>query len=403
MRVLIADAFPADQLATLAERYTVEHRPGLTADDLVDAVDGFDVVVVRSTRVTQAAIEAGSDLAMVIRAGAGTNTIDTDAAAARGVYVVNVPGKNSIAVAELTMGLILAIDRNIPDNVIELRAGRWDKKRFSRADGLFGKSLGIVGLGSIGLEVAERGAAFGMRLLAVGKTGRESAVSTRAGAVGVTFVDDLDALLGESDIVSVHVPLADATVRLIDAEFLGACRDGAWIINTSRGEIVDEAALLHALDHRDMRAGLDVFADEPSAAQAEFRSALAMHPAVYGTHHIGASTEQAQAAIAAEVVALLRDFERGVVRSCVNLEIEPTGTCSVTVRHLDRVGVLSGVLAVLRRAEINVGQMENRIFAGSKAAVAIIRTDQLVTPETAAQIEAVEHVLGVRINQEGTH
>lgn len=399
MRILVADALPDPHLGRLRDAgHEVVDDPGLTADSLPDALRGVDVVVVRSTMVTAEALTAADHLALVIRAGAGTNTIDIDTAAARGVYVCNVPGMNAVAVAELTMGLICALDRNIPDNVAELRAGVWDKRRFAQADGLKGRTLAILGLGTIGLEVAARASAFDLRVLALARDDRDADTLARAATAGVEFVADRSELLGQADIVTLHVPLDDTTTGLVDDDFLAACKPGAWIVNTSRGEIVDQAALLRALDERRMRAALDVFPDEPTAGQAEWTSPLATHPRVYGTHHIGASTTQAQHAIADEVVTLIADFERGEVRNCVNLETRPVGTCSLSVRHLDRVGVLSEVLGVLKAADVNVGQMDNRIFAGREAAVATITTEQVVSDELADRIAMVEAVIEVRVN-----
>ncbi|MFP5309210.1 MAG: NAD(P)-dependent oxidoreductase [Actinomycetes bacterium] len=403
MRILIADALPDDQLARLTDTgHEVVDRPDLGADDLAGALTEVDpdVLVVRSTKVSAAALDAGGSLGLVVRSGAGVNTIDVAHAARLGIHVCNVPGTNSVAVAELTMGLVCALDRDLPDNVAELRAGRWDKGRFSEARGLKGRTIGIVGLGAIGLAVARRATAFEMTVLAVAKAGRDADTLAEAEAAGVEFVDDLDTLLARSDVVSLHVPLSDATRGMVDRDFLARCRDGAWIVNTSRGEVVDGDALLEALDTRGMRAALDVFPDEPGGTTAEWTSPLSTHPSVYGTHHIGASTDQAQDATAGGTVDTILGYARGEVVNCVNLETQPVGTCSLTVRHRDEVGVLSEVLGVLKGAAINVGQMENRIFAGSEAAVATIICEQPVTDELADRIRGVEHVLGVRVNRD---
>lgn len=396
MRVLIADNV-ADSVARRLEDdgHEVGVDPTLDGDSLVDAIRDVEVLVVRSTKVTEQAIDAAERLQLVVRAGAGVNTIDIDAAAARGIYVCNVPGRNAIAVAELTMGLILALDRNLPDNVIELRNGHWDKRRFSQARGVYGRALGILGCGDIGLEVAERAHAFGLEVLVTAKD-RDPAREQRLDAIDARRVDR-DTLLAESDIVTFHVPATDDTRAMVDAELLGKLKQGAWIINTSRGEIVDEDALLEALDdeERDLRAALDVYRDEPAAKEGTFDSPLARHPRVYGTHHIGASTDQAQEAIADGVVSIVRDLARGEVGNVVNLETRPTGSTTLNVRHLDRVGVLSGVLRVLREADINVGEMVNRIFAGEEAAVATMQVSGEVTDEVVEQIRAVEHVLHV--------
>src|SRR6266545_5165495 len=361
MQLLFADRVPEDTVAELESRgHQCVVEPGLGADDLPGRIAGFDTLVVRSTEVTARVFEAANRLALVIRAGAGTNTIDTAAAAARGVFVANVPGRNSAAVAELTIGLLLAIDRRIADNVADLRHGRWDKKRYSQADGLLGSTMGIIGLGSIGLCVAERAAAFGIRLYAQAKPGRAAYVDARANELAITMVDTQAELLSISDIVSLHVPSCDETRHLVDERFLGHMRPGAILINTSRGDVVDEAALLKALDADAVRAGLDVFADEPTSGTAAWNSPLAQHPNVVATHHIGASTRQAQRATAAGVIEIVDAFSAGEARNCVNLAPGRLGSVTLTIRHLDRVGVLARVLDLLSAAGLNVEQMENR-------------------------------------------
>ncbi len=400
MRILIADSLPASCVETLESRgHACRYEPALGADELAEAIGDAQVLVVRSTRVPADVCERSGALELVIRAGAGTNTIDTRAASAAGIYVSNVPGRNAIAVAELAMGLILALDRKIPDAVADLRAGKWKKKTYAEADGLAGKTLGIVGVGGIGLELARRAAAFGVDVVAVHREGRPADVVHRAREAGVRFVATDEEMLAQSDIVSLHVPLNDETRDLVDDEFLAMCRDGAWIINTSRGEVVDEAALIRALDGRDMWAGVDVFKDEPST-DGDFSSALAAHPRVYGTHHIGASTEQAQQAVAEGVVDLIDAYAAGTIVNCVNLETVPRGQCVVVVRHLDRVGVLSDVLTVLRSADVNVAQMDNRLFRHAPTAVATIRTDTPIDRDLANRLREVEHVLAVTISSE---
>ncbi len=399
MRILFADSFPEQFLAQFVG-HTVEVDPALDGEQLAEAIGSYEVLVVRSTKVTAAVLAAGRNLELIIRAGAGTNTIDVQEAADRGVFVCNVPGMNAIAVAELTMGLIGSIDRRIPDNVAALRSGVWNKKEFSKADGLAGKTLAIVGLGEIGLAVAKRAKAFDLTVLVADKAGRPQPIVDRARQNGVIFVPDDQTLLASSDIVSIHVPLIDSTKSLVNRDFLAKCRDGAWIINTSRGEIVNEADLIDALENRSMWAGLDVYADEPAAGQGEFTSALAQHPRVYGTHHIGASTEQAQNAIAEQVVQIVERFGTGEIINCVNLVRTPLGNCTVAVRHLDKVGVLSEVLGVLRTADVNVEQMNNQIFQGAVAAVATLRIGSALNDDVVKQLRSLDHVLGVTLQTE---
>ena len=319
MKILFADKFPVPYRGQIeGQGHACTMAPDLLADDLPGAIGDHQVLIVRSTKVTAETIAAGAALKLVIRAGAGTNTIDKQAAADAGVRVCNVPGKNAIAVAELTLGLLLAIDRSIPDNVADGRAGRWDKKRYSDAKGLYGRAMGVVGLGAIGLAVVERAAAFGLVVHVIRKPGRSAEAQATLAELGVQFVDDLDALAGCCEILSFHVPAAAETAGLVNSDLLARLPDGAVIINTSRGDVVDEDALLEAMDQKGIRAGLDVYAGEPIAGQAEFSSALARHPNVYGTHHIGASTHQAQDAVAEGVVDILTAFGQGTILNCVN-------------------------------------------------------------------------------------
>ncbi len=319
MQILFADKFPANQLQQLqASGYETIFQPDMQAADLPANIAGNDVLVVRSTKVDKETIQAADDLKLIIRAGAGTNTIDKAFAAERGIAVCNVPGKNSVAVAELTMGLLLSIDRNIPDNVRELRDGQWNKKRYSSAQGLMGRTIGIIGAGSIGMAVAERARAFGLKVLMINKPGRSQSTLDRMKSLGISTVDSIEILVVESDIVSVHVPATDSTRNLINAKLLSKMRDGSILLNTSRGDVVDEQALLEVLDSKSIRAGLDVYPNEPGQSACEFDCQLAKHPNVYGTHHIGASTEQAQNAVADGVLDVVKAFENGTKLNCVN-------------------------------------------------------------------------------------
>jgi D-3-phosphoglycerate dehydrogenase / 2-oxoglutarate reductase len=281
--------------------------------------------VVRSTRVAASVFAAADSLRLVVRAGSGTNTIDCDEATRTGVLVANVPGRNSLAVAELTLGLLLAVDRAIPDNTSELRAGRWDKRRFSAVGrGLYGRSLGVVGLGSIGLAVAERAAGFGMQLLAQAKSSRSPGVSARIAELGIELVPDLVTLASRVDVLSLHVPLKAETRGMVDADVLDALQPGI-LLNTSRADVVDADALLARLNAGGLSAGLDVFPDEPGSGTATWHSPLAAHPRVVGTHHIGASTQQAQEAVVDGVGEIIAAFDRGQLLNVVNNVTQDSG------------------------------------------------------------------------------
>ena len=221
--------------------------------------------------------------------------------------------------------------------------------------------------------MAERAAAFGMRIGCLHRAGRSQATRDRLAELdAVVLRRRCPSCSPPSDVVSLHVPASPETKNLVDADFLAAMKPGAILVNTSRGDVVDEAALLAALDAGRVRAGLDVFADEPGSGTAEWDSPLARHPQVVATHHIGASTAQAQAAIAAGVVEIVDAFAAGEARNCVNLAPRGLGSATLTVRHVDKVGVLARVLELLREAGLNVEHMQNRIFAGGAAAVATI-------------------------------
>ena len=319
MKILFADAFPTPQLERLRNLgHECESAPTLTGEDLPGVLRGFDALVVRSTPVGAAALEAADSLRLVVRAGAGTNTIDTLRARELGIDVCNVPGANALAVAELTLGLIISADRRIPDNVADLRNGTWNKKGYSRARGLFGRSLGIVGVGAIGMAVAERAAAFGMRILVIASPRRADAARARLAAVGATELPSLAELAERSDYLSLHVPGGAQTKGLVNRDVLARMRPGAVLVNTSRSDVVDESALLEALESNGIRAVVDVYDGEPASGEGRFESALARHPKVYGTHHIGASTEQAQLAVADGVLNVIDAFVDGKVLNCVN-------------------------------------------------------------------------------------
>jgi D-3-phosphoglycerate dehydrogenase len=374
MKVLVADKFEQsgrDGLQALG--CDVSYQPDLKDDALANAIasEEPDVLVVRGTKVTEPMLAAGP-IKLVVRAGAGFNTIDVAAASKRGIYVSNCPGKNSIAVAELAFALMLALDRRIVDNALALRRGEWNKKEFSKARGLFGRTLGLIGVGKIGQEMIPRAHAFGMRVVAWSR----SLTPARAAEMGVVYKDSPKAVAAESDVVSVHLALNNETRKLIDADFFNAMREGAYFVNTARGEVVDEQALVNAMRTRGVRAGVDVYAVEPTSATGEFKDDVAKEDALYGTHHIGASTDQAQEAIAAETVRIVKQFkETGQAPNVVNLARQTPATHRLVVRHVDRPGVLAGVLDAIKSEQINVQEMENIVFDGAAAAVARINLD----------------------------
>lgn len=387
MKLLIADKLEAEAIAALREIRGLEviDNPTLTKDDLPAALDGVGILVVRSKEVRRAAIEAGRSLALIVRAGAGTNTIDVEAASARGVYVANCPGKNAIAVAELTIGLILALDRRIAEATQSLRQGRWDKGEFSKADGLYGKRIGIAGLGNIGREVLLRARALGMKPHAWSR----SLTPARAQELGVTYAESLEALARVSDVFTIHLPLKPNTRNIIDARVLDALPPRAMVINTARAELMDYRSLREAIVNKGLRVGLDVFPDEPETSSGNYQNDLLALPGVIATPHIGASTRQAQLAIATETVRIVRTFvETGEVLNCVNLATKSPARCQLIVRHYDRVGVLANLLGVIKKHGINVEEMTNTPFEGNKASCARIRLSEFPSADCLRELEA---------------
>jgi len=397
MKILLADQLSKACLQALEQAgHSVEVDSSLKDAALVEALRERNphVLVVRSTKVPEAAVAASKNLELIVRAGAGFDTIDVDAASRSGVFVANCPGKNATAVAELTMGLLLALDRSLPDNVSEARAGHWNKKGFSAARGLKGRTLGIIGIGNIGRVVITRARAFDMRVVAWSR----SLTDEEAALLGVTRMGGPLEVATVSDAVSLHVAATPETKALAGRAFFEAMKPGAFFINTTRGAVVDEDALLWAMKEKGIRCALDVFSNEPAHKEGPFEHPLASHPQVYLSHHIGASTEQAQDAIAEEAVRIVLTFAAtGKVPNCVNIAEQSPATHQLTVRHLDKVGVLAAVLDIISKAGWNVQEMENMIFAGAQAACANIRFDGAVESSVVNKISAHPDVVAVTL------
>jgi D-3-phosphoglycerate dehydrogenase len=387
MKVLVADKYPDGKIESIKSiGYEVLYDQGLKEDSLRDELikQQPDILVVRSTVVTGKMIESTPSLSLIIRAGSGYNTIDVQTASERSVYVANCPGKNAIAVAELAFGLLLSLDRRIPDNVIELRKRRWNKKEYSKAGGIYGKTLGVVGVGRVGRELIVRAKAFGMKVVAWSR----SLTPEKADELGVLYAKSPVEVASRSDAVSIHLALTEDTKGIVGSEFFDVMKPGAFFINTSRDAIVDEGALLKAVEEKGVRAGLDVFSGEPAVKTGDFSGEIAERSGVYGTHHIGASTDQAQNAVADETVRILQEYmQTGHVYNCVNLMEKTPASYMLSVHHKNRVGVLAGVLDIIREVNTNVELMENIIFAGGDGACARIQIDGKLTTQDIQKIE----------------
>lgn len=389
MKVLIADKFPEKYIEDLkALDLEVIYNPKLGENDLPEAAKEVDILVVRSTVVNEKTIYESKNLSLIVRAGAGVNNIAIAAANRKGVYVSNCPGKNAVAVAELTIGLMIALDRWIPDNVIDFRNGIWNKDKYSKAQGLYGRTLGVIGVGNIGKEVAKRALALGMNVY-----GKDI---SRIEGVAIKDFSEMDQLLPLCDVVSVHLPLTEQTRNLFDQKMFSYMKDGALFINTSRAEIVDEDALLWAVENKKIRAALDVFKDEPEAKAGAVSSKLQSNPNIYVTHHIGASTEQAQNAVAEETVRIIKDYlTSGVIAHWVNRAKITDAKYQLVVKHYDKPGVLAAVLNIIREANINIEEIENVIFEGGIVACCTMKLRNPLSQELLNQIKNNENVLSI--------
>lgn len=399
MKVLIADPFESERIEELRRAgCEVTYEPKLEGNSLRDAIaqTGCVVLIVRSKKVTEPMLSTGGALSVVVRAGAGYNTIDVAAASQRSILVANCPGKNAVAVAELTFGLILALDRRLVENTVDLQNGKWNKKLYSQARGLKDRTIGIVGLGQIGQAVARRAKAFEMGIVAWSR----SLTEEQAEELGVMYCHTPGDVAACCDILTVHLAAAPETKGIINAGVLNRLAPGSYVINTSRADVMDYKALTVAVAERGLRVGLDVYPDEPSGGEAEFMAEIVQAGGVvYGTHHIGASTEQAQNAIAQETVRIVKEYmHTGHVANCVNLCEKSRARYVVVVRHRNRPGVLAHTLNEISVAGVNVEEMENVICAGAESACAQIKLAGPLPEDCLVRIRTGnEHVLGVSI------
>ncbi|MDR0993145.1 MAG: NAD(P)-binding domain-containing protein [Verrucomicrobiota bacterium] len=395
MKVLIADKMSKSAVSALeAMGHTVISNPDLKAEDLPGAIGDAEVLIVRSTKVNAAAIEAGTNLSLIIRAGAGVNTIDLAKASEYGIHVTNCPGKNTEAVAELAIGLMLAADRRIPNATADLRAGQWRKKEYGKAAGLRGRTIGILGLGSIGKAVARRAKALEMNVVAWSR----SLTPEMAKELGIGFCASPIDVAKAADVISLHLAAKPETTHMVNADFLDQMKSGAILVNTARGEIVDWEALQKAIPGKQLRVASDVFAAEPAGGEAPFEQTALAGMLEACTPHIGASTDQASEAIAAEAVRIVKVFqETGTPPNVVNIRKKTVAVINLVVRHFNKVGVIAGVLDILRTASINVEEMENLIFEGGTAACCTLKLDKQPDNDVLAQIRASGNVISAAL------
>lgn len=376
MKVLIADLFSQsalDELATSGIEVVYEHA--LNGDSLKNALTTIapNVLVVRSTKVTSEHIQAATGLELIIRAGAGVDNIDIAAASKYSIFVANCPGKNSVAVAELVLGHILSVDRRLPENYTLLKQGKWNKGAFAECTGIKGRKLGIVGLGAIGREVAVRARSFGMEIC-----GFDPFVTPEgAHQMGVEFLPSIEEVARASDIITFHVPSTPSTKGVINSHLLSVCRENIVIINTSRGDLANEAEILKELDARPgFWYACDVYSGEPAAKECDFVHPLASHPKVYGSHHIGASTKQAETAIGLEALRIIVQYSRTSkvdAGNLVNMQTKTTAKHALVVRHNGHA--LLPVLNELNVKGCSVQEVENKAFKDGAAFTATVCVD----------------------------
>lgn len=401
MRLLIADKLhprAVEELRTLP--VDVLYEPELTKETLESKLPGVGILVVRSKEVTRKAIESARQLNLIVRAGAETSTIDVKAASERGIYVANCPGKNASAVAELVFGLIASIDRRIPDAVASLRAGRWERTEYAKAEGLIGKTIGIVGLGAIGRDVALRAKTFGLSPIAWSR----SLHPARAAELGIGYAQTLEELASKSDILTVHLALTDRTRHIISRRIFDVMPKRGIFINCARPDLVDHEAMRNAITQKGIRVGLDVIPNEPRGKKEISPELFNIAPAsasggfLYATPHIAASTDQAQHAIASECVRVIRSFLlEGEVPNVVNVMNLSTARFQMVIRMLDKVGTFANVLAVIKRHGINVEEVTNTVFDGGGASCAKLRVVSRPSEACFHEIRAFEEVLHVDI------
>ena len=394
MKVLIADKLSPKAVSKLQELHcVVTMNPDLSADELPGVISDAEILIVRSTKVTAATIDAGINLSLIIRAGAGVNTIDLEEASNRGIHVANTPGKNTDAVAELAIGHLIAADRRIVAANRDLANGQWKKKEYGKAAGLKGRTLGIIGMGAIGAAVAKRALGMQMEVIAWSR----SLAPERAGQLGIGYCSSADEVAQKADAVSLHIAAKSETKHMVNSQFLEQMKDGAILINCARGEVVDTAALKEAIRTKGIRAGLDVFENEPTGGVADFPD-TELAQAANCTPHIGASTDQAADAVTSEVVHIVDSYiNTGIPANTVNIQDKSQAIINLIVRHYNRVGVLAGVLDELRNAEINIEEMENLIFAGGKAASCTLKLDSEPSADTIEKIKANEDVVAAML------
>jgi len=397
MRILVAYDMPdetIEQLRSLAA--DVVYRPEAGGTEIRDAIRGINVLVTRNARVSAETLARADALQMIVHAGSGPGDVDVEVASDAGIFLTHCPDQHADAVAELTLGLIVALDRRLVEGVLALREGIWNRSELSDARGLTGRTLGILGYGEIGRRVARRARAFGMHVLAWSpRLATEPIVDPEVEAC--MWPRDL---ARRSDVVSVHAVAEDEDEHemFVDEGFLEALPEGATLVHMGHPGGVDRAALIRAIETRNLRVAVDVFTSEPSSDTSRVRLRLCELPGVLCTQHLGPLTQQARQAIADEVFQIIRTFlVTGEVLHCLNLLEHSPATWQLVLRVRDQVGVMAAVLEAIRADGINAEEIASRVFTGAKAAWCTIALDERPSNEALRTIRALTDVLHLEL------
>lgn len=394
MKFVVACEMPESAIDDLRGLATeLVYVPGVNPAQLRDHLAGAGVLVVAGTRVSPEMIQRAAALQLIVHAGSGPGDVAIEEASTQGVFVAHCPDRHAAAVAELALGLLLALDRRIVDHTVALREGRWVRAEAVGARGLAGRTLGILGYGVIGREVVRRARAFALRVLAWTPRGPTEAAADD----GVTWCHWPRELARQSDMVTVLAVEPPGEV-LVDAEFLQSLPIGASLVHLGHPGAVDEAALMAAVEKRRLRVAVDTFGTEPTGESGRFRSRLCELPGVVVTPRIATLTAQARAATADEVVRVVRAFVvSGEVRHCLNLCERSPATWQLVLRVRDQVGVMAAVLEAVRADGINAQEISSRVFTGAKAAWCTISLDERPSTEALEAIRALPDVLHLEL------
>ncbi len=393
MKIVVACELPdpaLDELRTLTP--DVHYLPQASPSELRDSLADAGILIVGTTRVSPELITRAPVLQMIVHAGSGPGDVAVEDASAAGVFVTHCPDKDAEAIAELTLGLILALDRRIVSNTVALRENRWTRGESTDARGLYNRTLGILGYGAVGRLVAQRALAFGMHV----RAWSPEPVDTPP-EFNIEFCNWPRELARDCDVIAV-LPAGDPNELLVDAAFLQSMPDGAYLVHVGHPGAVDEAALARAVEQRHLRVALDVCSSEPAGDTGRFRWRFGDLVNVIGTQHIGSLTAQARQATADEVVHIVRSFVvSGEVLNCLNLCDRSPATWQLVLRVRDQVGVMAAILDAIRADGINAQEMASRVFTGAKAAWCVIALEERPSTEALESIRALPDVLHLEL------